>query len=89
MDEDIFNQAQQDFLNGGKKKEEEPLKSDEWLCEKCNYKNIFTKDPNSCICTRCKTKNPNIAYMIQSMIDEGRNQNEQKFLDYFNQNKGK
>ena len=49
----------------------------------------MTKDPNSCICTHCKNKNPNIAYMIQSLTDMDRNQNEQKYLDYFNQNKGK
>lgn len=73
MAEDAFEQAQKDFLNPPAKKEEEPLKSDEWICEKCNHKNLMTKDPNSCICIHCKTKNPNIAYMIQSMTDMERN----------------
>ena len=65
MDEESFNQAQQQFFKTSKKQpEEEPLKSDEWICEKCNRKNMMTNDPNSCICINCKTKNQTIEFMI-------------------------
>jgi hypothetical protein len=64
MDELALQEAQKSFFVGSKKKEEEPLKSDEWICEKCNHRNLMTNHLDSCICTYCKEKNSNIALLV-------------------------
>jgi hypothetical protein len=38
----------------GKKPEDEPLKSEEWLCDFCQNKNIMTNDLKSAFCGNCK-----------------------------------
>jgi ribosomal protein L37AE/L43A len=83
MDELSLQEAQKNFFAGSKKKEDEPLKSDEWICEKCNQKNVMTNHIDSCICTCCKEKNSVIALLVQNMTDQERNENEKKYLDYF------
>ena len=89
----MISLTQEEFEKKEKKQKEEmqqedkPIQDNEWICDKCQHKNLMSHDPNSCLCKKCKSKNDVIEYMIKAQSDTMMSKAEQQYLDHYNKHK--
>lgn len=61
------------------------MQDDEWVCEQCSAKNKMTMDKNSAVCSKCRQKNPVVAYLIAAKADEDQAKQEKLVLNHYKQ----
>lgn len=61
------------------------MKDDEWLCEQCKTKNRMTTDRASALCSKCRVKNPVVAWLIEAKADQDQAKQEVRVLNHYKQ----